>query len=117
MNSKIPNPNIPGVFDVLPEEVHERANELILIDVRRPDEYVGELGHISGSQLIVLDELPMRLEEIPKEKVVIFVCRSGARSASATQFALENGYQSVFNMRGGMMAWNQLQFEVEGRQV
>jgi len=98
-----------------PAEVWEKRKDLVIIDVRRPDEFEDELGHIPGAQLIVLDTLPERLEEIPADRKVVFVCRSGGRSGRATAFAKEAGLEHVFNMRGGMIAWNQLNLEVEGR--
>lgn len=115
LKSKSPNPDLPQVFDVSPQDVFKQMPNLELIDVRRPDEFTGELGHVPGSRLIVLDTLPDHLDEIPKNRTVIFICRSGARSARATAFALENGYTSVFNMKGGMIAWNEQKLNVEGR--
>lgn len=107
------NPNIQGVQDVTAEEVNEKKDQVMLVDVRRPDEYVGELGHIPGAQLLVLDSLPERFQELPKDKTVVFVCRSGGRSAQACAFAISNGYTSVYNMQGGMLRWNELAFETE----
>lgn len=109
----IDNPQVPGVQDVSPQEVKDKAASLKLIDVRRPNEYTGELGHIAGTELIVLDTLEDRLSEVPKDQTVVFVCRSGGRSAAATAHALEQGYQSVYNMAGGMIAWNELGFPIE----
>ncbi len=111
LKSKTSNPNVPGVFDVTIEEVHAQKNNLYLVDVRRPDEWVGEFGHIDTAEHIVLDTLPMRIDELPKDKVIVFICRSGARSANATAFALENGFTDVYNMKGGMIAWTANNFE------
>lgn len=107
--SKTENPHYEGVFDIGPQELKDKLNEVKLIDVRQPDEYTGELGHIANSELMVLDTLPDRLDAIPKDKTVVFICRSGGRSARATAFALMNGFQSVFNLQGGMLLWNELQ--------
>ncbi|MGE4130194.1 MAG: rhodanese-like domain-containing protein [Bdellovibrionales bacterium] len=52
---------------------------------------------------------------MPKDKTVVFVCRSGARSGRATAFAFEQGFKYVYNMKGGMIRWNELNLEVEGR--
>lgn len=101
--------------EIDPKEVWEKRNDLTIIDVRRPDEFEGELGHVPGSTLIVLDTLPERMDEIPTGKPVVFVCRSGARSGRATEFAKENGIIEAYNMRGGMILWNELNLEVEGR--
>ena len=110
-----PNPNHDTVKDVKPEEVLTKKDDVVLVDVRRPDELTGELGHIPGVMHVVLDELPQRLDEIPKDQTVVFVCRSGGRSGQASAFALENGFQDVYNMQGGMIRWNELRFDTEGK--
>ncbi len=109
------NPENKNVSDIDPKELWERMQDVTIIDVRRPDEYEGELGHIPGAQLMVLDTLPTRVKDIPCDKTVVFVCRSGGRSGRATAFAKEQGYQNVFNMKGGMLLWNEMKLEVEGR--
>jgi len=108
-SSPLANPHYEGVFDVVPQELKNKLNDVKLIDVRQPDEYTGELGHIPNSELMVLDTLPDKLATIPKDKTVVFICRSGGRSARAAAFALMNGFQSVFNLQGGMLLWNELQ--------
>lgn len=113
--SKKPNPENPGVEDIDPKELWEKRDKVVIVDVRRPDEYTGELGHIAGSQLMVLDTLPERLQELPKDKTVVFVCRSGGRSGRAASFAKAEGMDTVFNMKGGMLLWNELKLQVEGR--
>lgn len=107
--SKAENPHYEGVFDIGPQELKDKLNDVKLIDVRQPDEYTGELGHIPNAELMVLDTLPDKLGDLPKDKTVVFICRSGGRSARATAFALMNGFQSVFNLQGGMLLWNDLQ--------
>ena len=114
-DDKQPNPKREGVMDVHPRSVLEKKDSLSLIDVRRPDEFTGELGHIPGARLFTLDTLPQTLEELPKDKTTVFICRSGGRSSQATALALENGFQSAFNMQGGMLLWNELNFETESK--
>jgi hydroxyacylglutathione hydrolase len=113
--SKQASPDVPDVEDIDPKELWDKRSEVMIIDVRRPDEWEGDLGHIPGAHHIVLDTLPDRFSEIPADKTVVFVCKSGGRSGRATAFAKEQGLEHVFNMKGGMMAWNQLNLEVEGR--
>lgn len=110
-SQKIPNPEIPDVFDILPEELVTKLEACTLIDVRQPEEYTGELGHIEGTQLIPLSEIPNHIQNISTQKPIVFICRSGARSARAASFALENGFSDVYNMKGGMLRWNQLNFK------
>lgn len=116
LNAQV-NPAFVGspirVLDVQPQAVRDHAPRLVLIDVRQPEEFSGELGHIPGAQLIVLDDLPERIQELPKDRQIVFICRSGGRSARACALALQNDFTEVYNMQGGMLAWNQLGFEVE----
>jgi rhodanese-related sulfurtransferase len=113
--TKSTNPNLPGVTDVEPKELWEQKDRVVLVDVRRPDEFTGELGHIPGAKPMVLDMLPQTIDDLPKDKTVVFICRSGGRSAKATAFAIEQGYTDVYNMKGGMLLWNQLALPTEGK--
>lgn len=80
-----------------------QAKEAILIDVRTPAEY--REGHIPGVANIPLDELEKRLGEIPKDKKVVLICRTGNRSAQGTRFLRSKGFDNVFNSTGGMSTW------------
>ncbi|HVK61489.1 MAG TPA: rhodanese-like domain-containing protein [Bdellovibrionales bacterium] len=111
-SSQTENPNMPGVLDISPEELAQKLDSVHIIDVRRPEEYTGELGHIKGSTLIVLDTIPMNIDSIPKDEPVVFICKGGGRSAQATAFAKQSGCQHVFNMTGGMLLWNKLALPV-----
>ena len=111
--TKSPNPQFNDVTDVAPQEVLENASQLTLIDVRETSEYVGELGHVKGTQLVVLSTLPQQINTLPQNKPIIFICRSGGRSAQATAFAKSNGFKDVYNMKGGMLLWNQLLLPTE----
>lgn len=93
------------LMSVLPD------HEIQLVDVRRPDEFTGELGHIEGSQLITLEtELESRMTELDSQKTTVFICRSGQRSTAATHLAQERGFEHVYNLQGGMLKWNALGF-------
>lgn len=109
------NPMIPTVDDISPSELRAKKSEVHIVDVRRPDEWVGEFGHIPEATLVTLDTLPARVHELPRDKTIVFVCRSGARSAQAAAFAHEHGITSAFNMKGGMIEWTKLNFETSER--
>ena len=80
-----------------------------LVDVRMPEEYGGELGHIAGALLKTLGpELDDYLEKLDRSDTLIFICRSGTRSGRATTQAMELGFKTIYNMEGGMLAWNAL---------
>jgi rhodanese-related sulfurtransferase len=77
--------------------------EIQLIDVRRPDEH--EAGRIAGGRLIELSELVSQADTIDREKPVVFYCRSGARSAMATEAFGGAGFDA-HNMSGGLLEWD-----------
>ena len=102
-----------GVKDVDPRELAKKREQVVLIDARQPEEYSGDLGHIPGAKLIALDLLPDQLDQVPRDKTVVFVCRSGGRSARAAAFAMEQGLTNVYNLKGGMILWNELHLQTE----
>lgn len=80
----------------------ESENPPLLLDVRQPDEY--RAGHIPGAVLIPLNQLQKRLNELPQDREIVCVCRSGSRSGTANRMLDQAGFNSL-NMRGGMVAW------------
>ena len=81
-------------------------DEYCLLDVRQPAEYAEK--HIPGAILIPLGQLQERLSEIDAAKPVIVYCRSGNRSSSAVGMLNGAGLEDVFNMEGGMLAYDGL---------
>lgn len=97
-----------GIPTIAPNDVL-KLKDVLLIDVRMPEEFIGELGHIEGAGLTTLGpDLEAFLETGNKQTSIIFICRSGARSGRATAAALALGFEKVYNMDGGMLAWNSL---------
>lgn len=74
-----------------------------ILDVRSLGEY--RQGHIPGAQLIPLGDLPNRLHELPPDRPIVTVCRSGSRSMAAARQLVKAGY-TVHNLSGGMMQWS-----------
>lgn len=77
---------------------------IILVDVRTPREFEYD-GHISGSRLIPLPVLMQQAGELPKDKTIVCVCRSGSRSQMACKTLSQHGFENVINLRGGMIGW------------
>lgn len=73
-----------------------------LLDVREDDEW--EAGHAPGAQHIPLGSLSQQCDQVPRDRDVYVICRSGARSARATQFLGASGWQ-VLNVSDGMHGW------------
>ncbi len=89
-----------------PERVESmaRSGQALVVDVREGSEY--RTGHIPRSKHISLGQLLQRLREVPKDKTVVVVCRSGSRSSRAVEMLMEAGYRNVYNMSGGMQRWS-----------
>jgi len=85
-------------------------DDVILLDVREDDEF--KAGHIPGAEWIPLGQLSSRLNELPKDKTIVAVCRSGNRSGQATELLRQNGFDA-HNMQGGMNSWVQAGLEVQ----
>ena len=75
-----------------------------VIDVRQPAELLR--GIIPGSEGVPMHTIPLRMSELSKDVKTVLVCHSGARSAQACMYLMQQGYENVFNLRGGMMAWH-----------
>ena len=86
-----------------------------ILDVREPDEYRGELGHIRGSMLIPLRALSSRAAELNAHKSdeIVVVCRAGVRSSTAASILTALGFERAGNLKGGMLEWNEAQLPVE----
>ena len=74
-----------------------------IIDIRQPMELAS--GVIPGAEGVPMHTIPLRLSEFDRDEKLVMVCRSGARSAQACMFLQQQGYDNVFNLRGGMIAW------------
>lgn len=95
------------IGDLAPEYVAKKLDQFdFLIDVRRPEEFDDELGHIEGAQLSTLQtDFQHRVDQLDPECSYLFICRSGGRSTKAAQQALFRGVKQVYNLDGGMIAW------------
>jgi rhodanese-related sulfurtransferase len=95
-------PPVPTLKPVEIQEKLKNGKRPFLLDVREKQEM--REGFISGAKLIPLGELGNRMKELPKNREIVCVCRSGNRSRSAAKQLIAAGY-SASNMKGGMLAW------------
>lgn len=103
-----------GIWEVQPHWLEEHLRDVQIVDVREPDEFDGPLGHVPGAKLIPLGGLTQQLGSLSKDRPVVAVCRSGARSAQATVLLGKAGFDKVANLSGGMLRWRAQRFAVEG---
>jgi sulfur dioxygenase len=101
-----------GLKEIEPQWVAENLPTVHVLDVRGPEEYNDDLGHISNAQLVPLNELQQRVGEVPTDKPIVTVCKSGRRSGQATVILKKQGIAQAASMRGGMLGWNQADLPV-----
>jgi len=105
-----------GFWEIQPQALEEAAGKVQIIDVRQRDEFEGRLGHIAGAKLIPLGDLTRRVGELTRDRPIVAVCRSGARSAQAAVILQRAGFTDVANLAGGMLRWRADGHAVEGGQ-
>ncbi|MBK1644951.1 sulfurtransferase [Thiocapsa imhoffii] len=79
------------------------GGDLLLVDIRTPAEIAQ--GAIPDAVKLPMHLIPMRISELPKDRDIVLYCRSGARSYQACAYLLQQGYDRVLNLRGGIIAW------------
>jgi len=87
--------------------ITENPHENILIDVRQPEEY--NVSRVEGAMLIPIFQLFRRSDELSCEKIILLYCRSGSRSRLAARILKYKGFDRVFNISGGILAYEQYQ--------
>ena len=85
------------------QKLKDNNDTIRIIDVRQSAEL--NAGIIPGAEGLPMHIIPLRMSELDRKEKLIMVCRSGARSAQACMFLQQQGYDNVFNLRGGMIAW------------
>ncbi len=93
----------------------DAGDDILLLDVRTPEDYDGEQGHIADSVLLPLEQLEQRIDEISDyyEKTVVCICRTDRKSAKAAQILAEKGFADVHVAKMGMTDWNKNAYPVE----
>jgi rhodanese-related sulfurtransferase len=81
------------------------ADDTVVVDVRRTDEYGG--GHVKGALHIPVDDVLARIEELPTNKRLLFICAAGVRSGLACEMASAMGLETenLFNIEAGTGPW------------
>jgi rhodanese-related sulfurtransferase len=98
--------------DIPPERAAEllRDGDTQLLDVREPYEH--EAGRIAGSKRVDLESLSEEAQQLDPDKPILFYCRTGSRSAVATQAFRAAGFDA-HNLTGGLSAWVGLGLPIE----
>ena len=99
-------PPASTVPEITPRELKarlDRGDNLFILDVREPHEY--QICNIGG-YLIPLGDLSKRVNELDSSREIVAHCRSGKRSAEASEFLRQAGFRKVLNLKGGILAWS-----------
>jgi adenylyltransferase/sulfurtransferase len=99
---------LPAEERISPQELattlaEGNGNLPFLLDVREPHEW--EIAHLDGAKLIPVNTLAGHLDELPRDQEIVVYCKSGARSARATQLLKDAGFRKVQNLEGGITRW------------
>lgn len=85
-------------------DFEQADKDYYLLDVRTPGEF--DAGHIAGAENIAVETLSQNLSSIPTDKPIVLYCRSGNRSATATQILKDAGFTEIYDIDGGTNAWS-----------
>jgi rhodanese-related sulfurtransferase len=96
---------VKGVTNITVQEAKDKFknNNVQFIDVRTPGEY--KAIHRQPFKNIPLSDLSSKATKLDKNKEVVVICQSGIRSARASQVLKKQGFEKIYNVKGGMNAW------------
>ncbi len=100
------------VGQITVDELKRRLDDLQLIDVRRPGEYVN--GHVPGALNAQLAQLEKSLAQFDPQRQTAVICAGGYRSSAATGLLAQHGFRDLLNVTGGTAAWISAGYETEG---
>ena len=83
----------------------------VLLDVRELDEF--RSVRVAGSLFIPMSQLAVRLQDVPRDRPVMVMCASGSRSTGVTTYLLQQGWEDVGNVAGGIDGWQRLGLPVK----
>ncbi len=90
-------------------ELKSTLQDAFVLDVREPQEY--DDGHVPGATLMPLATVPVRHSELPKDRAIYVICRTGGRSFTGATWLAQQGYD-VRNVTGGIVEWQAQGFPV-----
>ena len=94
---------VSGMSDVTVDEAAALLESgALLLDVREQEEW--DAGHVDGALLMPMNSVVTRLEELPADRTIVVICRSGGRSGVVTKALSVKGFAAV-NVAGGLLAW------------
>lgn len=92
------------------KEMMDSDENILLYDVRSQAEFAQ--GIIEGGEFMPMHTVPLKINDLPKDKTIVFYCRSGARSGQVCGYVAQNTGIEALNLRGGIIAWYQAGFDI-----
>ena len=106
-------PSVSGPAVVSVDQAYASYQQgVFILDVREPQEW--DAFHIPETTLIPLGQLEARLDELPRDREIVVVCRTGNRSQQGRDILLAAGFTDVASMAGGVIAWSNAGYPIEG---
>lgn len=101
------NPGVKKLSVAQTTDLLARDTSVVVVDVRTPEEWNGESGHLRNALLIPLADLPKRIPDLEqyRSRPLLVYCRSGNRSGRAAKVLTDSGFNAI-NMVGGIRQWN-----------
>lgn len=87
----------------LQEQLFNNPEAYFLLDVREPYEY--QIAHLKDSVLIPMNDIPMRLQELEKDRAIVVICHHGMRSENVAYYLDQQGFSKIYNLTGGIDTW------------
>lgn len=96
--------------DELKKKLDAKEN-FVLVDCREQDEW--DQGHIPGAKFIPLSQFQEQYHQLKQSDEIVIQCRSGVRSLKACQFLMENDFENLTNLEGGILDWIEKGYGIE----
>lgn len=106
-----PQPAATGWTNINSHQLNEMlaaGKDIVILDVRNPEELVSGPAPIKNAVNIPVPALSQRYAELPRDKDIVVVCRTGRRSAAAADFLVRAGFKNIYNLVGGMTSYRQI---------
>jgi rhodanese-related sulfurtransferase len=89
------------------------GDELLLLDIRGAGEVAQ--GMLADAEHLPMHLIPLKVNELPKDKAIVLYCHSGARSYHACAYLAQQGFSNAINLRGGILGWARSGFQLAAK--
>ncbi len=90
-----------------------KGDDVVLLDIRSAGELVQ--GMLPEAEHLPMHLIPLRINDLPKDKDVVLYCHSGARSYHACAYLAQQGFDNAINLQGGILGWARSGFQLAAR--